>query len=76
MVLSVLLAHPDANLAPLRRYLQLEKGPLSRLSCRRAWDLADRIGLLLRDYEYARQDTLIQPWLQHKLGLGGADTFH
>ncbi len=76
MVLSVLLESKDANLAPLRRYLQLERGPLSRLSCRRAWDLADRIGLLLRDYEYARQDTLIQPWLQHKLGLGGADAFH
>ena len=54
----------------------MEKGPLSRLSCRRAWDLADRIGLLLRDYEYARQDTLIQPWLRHKLGLSGADPFH
>jgi exodeoxyribonuclease V gamma subunit len=76
MVLAVLLESKDANLAPLRRYLQLEKGPLSRLSCRRAWDLADRIGMLLRDYEYARQDALIQPWLQHKLGLSGADAFH
>ena len=75
MVLSVLLEDDDPNLAPLRRYLQIESSTLSRLSCRRAWYLADRLGALLRDYEYNRQDALIQPWLKKQFGLADAGTF-
>lgn len=75
MVLSVLLESGAGELAPLKRYLQMERGPISRLSCRRAWDLADRIGLLLRDYEYARQDALIQRWLRHEPALSGGSGF-
>src|SRR5206468_3667061 len=36
---------------------------LTRLGSRRAWDLAQRLGSLIRDYEYHRQDAIIQPWL-------------
>ncbi len=76
MMLSVLLADHDPHLALFERYLQREGPTLSRLSCRRAWHLADRIGLLIRDYEYARQDALIQPWLVNHSGLPQADSFH
>lgn len=81
MVLSVLLEEDDPDLEPLQRYLQLPprnangSRTLSRLSCRRAWYLADRIGLRLQDYEYHRQDELIQPWLKHELGLSNATMF-
>jgi exodeoxyribonuclease V gamma subunit len=76
MVLSILLEEKEPALAPLRRYLQLDEKSLSRLSCRRAWDLANRLGSLLRDYEYHRQDALIQPWLQNRFGLGSASEYH
>ncbi len=76
MMLSVLLDEDDSELAPLRRYLQLQEAGLARLSCRRAWHLADRLGLLLRDYEEHRQDELIQRWLKYHLGLKGASEFH
>ncbi|MBI1831811.1 MAG: exodeoxyribonuclease V subunit gamma, partial [Planctomycetes bacterium] len=48
---------------------------MSRLSCRRAWYLADRIGLRLQDYEYHRQDELIQRWLKREVGLSDAGAF-
>jgi exonuclease V gamma subunit len=76
MVLSILLEEKGADLAPLQRYLQLQEPKLSRLSCRRAWHLADRLGARLRDYEYSRQDILIQAWLAGHLGLASADAFH
>ncbi len=49
--------------------MQLHGPVLTRLCCRRAWQLADRLGLLIRDYEYHRQDRLIQPWLRQQSGL-------
>lgn len=75
MVLSVVLEESDPDLAPLRRYLQIDGPNLSRLSCRRAWYLADRLGLRLQDYEYHRQDALIQPWLAGRLGLANPSEF-
>src|SRR5207244_2555093 len=44
-------------------------------ACRRSWHLADRFGLLIRDYEYARQDELIQHWLANENGLPGVGAF-
>jgi exodeoxyribonuclease V gamma subunit len=76
MVLSILLEVNDPDLLPLQRYLQLQEPKLSRLSCRRAWYLADRLGVRLTDYEYNRQDALIQNWLVQKLGLEHAGAFH
>ncbi|MBI2804748.1 MAG: exodeoxyribonuclease V subunit gamma [Planctomycetes bacterium] len=76
MVLSVLLEESDPHLQPLRRYVQMDDQALSRLTCRRAWYLADRLGLLVRAYEYDRQDTLIQPWLRGEFGLNKASEFH
>ncbi len=75
LVLSALFETNDPHLAALERYMQRDGQVLSRLSCRRAWRLADRFGLLIRDYEYARQDMLIQRWLQDELGLRDASSF-
>jgi exonuclease V gamma subunit len=75
LVLSVLLNEMDSDLIPLRQYLQMEKGSLSRLTCRRAWYLADRLGMMIRDYEYDRQDVLIQPWLKGEFGVENATEF-
>jgi exonuclease V gamma subunit len=44
-----------------------------RRSWRRAWHLSDVLASLIRDYEYHRQDALIQPWIQKKLVLGDGD---
>jgi exodeoxyribonuclease V gamma subunit len=76
LVLSVLLEEKDAALAPLLRYLQMQSATLSRLTCRRAWHLADRLGTLLQEYEFHRQDQLIQPWLRGESALAGASEFH
>lgn len=76
MVLSVLLEDGHPDLESLERYLRLGKEAWSRLSCRRAWRLADRFGQLIRDYEYARQDALIQPWLERRMGLPSPGLFH
>jgi exonuclease V gamma subunit len=90
MVLSVLLEEDDPDLTPLQRYLQRQdaaltpspspkgrgENGLSRLACRRAWYLADRLGLRLQDYEYHRQDALIQRWLVQQFGLAGVGAFH
>ena len=59
MVLSVLLEEQDPALAPLQRYVQMQSSTLTRLSCRRAWYLADRVGALLQEYEYHRQDAFM-----------------
>ena len=40
-----------------------------RLHDRRLWHLADQLAALIRDYEYHRQDALIQHWLLGELGL-------
>jgi exodeoxyribonuclease V gamma subunit len=69
LVLSVLLEDRESNLGLLRGYMQLSGPTLTRLSCRRAWQLADRLGMLIREYEYHRQDRLIQPWLRQQSGL-------
>ena len=76
MVLGVLLESKASSLAPLQRHLQMDRGSLSCLSCRRAWELADRIGLLLRDYEYARQDCADPARLRHEPALSGGSGFH
>jgi exonuclease V gamma subunit len=78
MVLSILLESGDPDLAPLRGYLQLQPGGAgwSRLSCRRAWFLADRLGARIRDYEYNRQNALIQHWLVDRRGLTEASAHH
>ncbi len=76
LVLSVLLQEDDAALLPLQRYLQMQSPTLSRLTCRRAWHLADRLGTLLQEYEFHRQDQLIQPWLHGESPLAAAGPFH
>ena len=76
LVLSVLLEEREPTLIPLQRYAQLLQTPLTRLACRRAWHLAERLSLLLQEYEYHRQDYLIQRWLQGQFGLGQAGDFH
>jgi exonuclease V gamma subunit len=75
LVLSVLLQEREPSLAALQRYIQLQAGPLTRLSCRRAWQLADRIGSLIHQYEYHRQDHLIQPWLRGEAAFPEAGGF-
>jgi exodeoxyribonuclease V gamma subunit len=68
MVLSVLLDEkPAPDLGPLLQYLRRDADP-GRAAWRRAWQLADRLGRLVRDYEYHRQDVLIQHWLRGELG--------
>ncbi len=70
LVLSVLLGEDEPNLAGLRHYFKGEDDPQSRRSWRRAWHLADKLGNLIRDYEYHRQDALIQPWINNELVIG------
>lgn len=66
LVLAVLLEGGNPDLAPLRRYVFRDEADLDRHSSRRAWQLADRLSFLIRDYEYHRQEELILPWLQEK----------
>jgi exodeoxyribonuclease V gamma subunit len=69
MVLSVLLDEDDnKDLVPLRSYLRRRENVLARDGCRRCWQLADRLAGLIRDYEYHRQDALIQNWLRDRFG--------
>jgi len=70
-VLAVLLGENDPALSSLRNYFQGESAIPSRSSWRRAWHLADLLGNFIRDYEYHRQETLIQPWIQKKPVLMG-----
>lgn len=76
LVLSVLLEDREPSLAVLQKYIQLQTQPPNRLSCRRAWHLADRLAHLVQEYEYHRQEGLIQPWLRQQLGLHQADELH
>ncbi|MBX9678371.1 MAG: exodeoxyribonuclease V subunit gamma [Gemmataceae bacterium] len=69
LVLSVLLHEDSDALALFRHYLQRADGQLRRRSCRRAWQLAGLLSDFIRDYEYHRQQELIQPWLRGQLGL-------
>src|SRR5262245_13671689 len=77
LVLAVLLLDEDPALKPLQDFCERRAegaGPdclanLSRLASRRAWDMAQRLGGLIRDYEYHRQESIIQPWLRDELGL-------
>ncbi len=68
LVLSVLLEQESPELAPLRQYLLRDGQEPGRAYWRKAWQLADRLSRLIRDYEYHRQGELIQPWLKKKLG--------
>ncbi len=70
LVLSVLLGEDEPNLTGLRHYFKGEGDPQSRRSWRRAWHLADKLGNLIRDYEYHRQEALIQPWIKNELVFG------
>ncbi|MCI0641203.1 MAG: exodeoxyribonuclease V subunit gamma [Gemmataceae bacterium] len=69
LVLSVLLGDDSHEFAPFQRYLEGEGAVRSRRAQRRAWQLADRLASLIRDYEYHRQDALIQPWIKKQLTL-------
>ncbi len=73
MVLSVLIEEQSDELSPLRSYIQRGDEELGRANWRRSWHLADRVAKLIRDYEYHRQESLIQPWLCSELGLGEND---
>src|SRR5262249_5183854 len=54
------------ELASLQSYVKTaSRGP--RSSWRRSWRLADRLARFIRDYEYHRQDALIQHWLKGEL---------
>jgi exonuclease V gamma subunit len=66
MVLSALWEDGPA-LGPLQAYLTRD-GHDGRNFWRRSWHLADRLARFIRDYEYHRQDALIQKWLKHELG--------
>jgi exonuclease V gamma subunit len=66
MVLA-LLWEDGPELGPLRSYLTRD-GHEGRNFWRRSWRLADRLARFIRDYEYHRQDALIQKWLKHELG--------
>jgi exodeoxyribonuclease V gamma subunit len=75
LVLSVLLEDRDPDLAILQQYIRMQTLPLTRLSCRHAWNLSERLAHLVQEYEYHRQDVLIQPWLRGQLGLAQVDDF-
>ena len=64
LVLAVMLGDKDPRLDSFQQYFRGEIDPRSRRSWRRAWHLADMLGNLIRDYEYHRQDALIQPWIK------------
>jgi exonuclease V gamma subunit len=71
LVLSTLLLAEDPDLKPLQEFCERPDdgagveavARLSRLASRRAWDMSARLGSLIRDYEYHRQEAIIQPWL-------------
>jgi exodeoxyribonuclease V gamma subunit len=67
MILAELLQEeaPGTALAPLREYLGEQDDERRRDYWRRAWHLAGQLAGLLRDYEYHRQDILIQSWLKN-----------
>ena len=57
----------DSFTEPLRKYLGPDRE--RRNWWRRAWNLADHLAGLIRDYEYHRQDGIIRKW------LAGEDAF-
>ena len=79
LVLSTLLLGDDPDLRPLQDFCERAvdcTGPeaiarLTRLGSRRACDLAARLGDLIRDYEFHRQETIVQPWLHDELTFAG-----
>src|SRR5262249_19631328 len=73
---SVLLENAAPELGPLRDYVGAVSlpGEGERHAWRRAWHLADRLAGLIRDYEYHRQDALIQHWLRGELGFPHGDS--
>jgi exonuclease V gamma subunit len=81
LILAILLddTNRDPDLAPVREYLRIPGTPYSipsgtpRDYCRRLWDMADRLARLIRDYEFHRQDELIQKWLRGELALTKAN---
>ncbi|HYF48262.1 MAG TPA: exodeoxyribonuclease V subunit gamma [Planctomycetota bacterium] len=87
MLVFALLIDPEERRRPelkiLNRYLvpgeekELTVAPeKSRVFWRRAWDCADRLARLIRDYEYHRQDEYIARWVLDKpADLGGAKQF-
>lgn len=60
LVLSILWNDVDPALTAVQDYF--EQGVSSRLTCRRAWQMAGRLTSLIREYEYHRQDSIIQLW--------------
>src|SRR5437588_2258372 len=70
MILSMLLDREagGSEVGPLRESLQYDVKEPRRDVCRRAWQLAGRLGDLIRDYEYHRQQQLIQKWLRGQDG--------
>lgn len=66
MVLSLLLDETDTSpeLQPLRDWVGSTPAGRQRQHYRQAWQLASRLARHIRDYEYHRQDALIQPWLK------------
>jgi exonuclease V gamma subunit len=84
LVLAVLLTEEGPALASLQRYFRGDTGALpaglareplpssqSTRGWRRACQLSDLLGQLIRDYEYHRQEALIQPWIKNQLILRG-----
>jgi exonuclease V gamma subunit len=72
MILSILWEdNADPKLAAVQGYVRTA-GPATRASWRRSWHLADRLARSIRDYEYHRQDALIQHWLKGELGYPNA----
>ncbi len=64
LVLSILWNDADPALAPLQAFFEKGTRTISRLGCRRAWQLAGRLGSLIRDYEYHRQESIVHRWLE------------
>jgi exonuclease V gamma subunit len=79
LVLSTLLYGDDRDLRPLQDFCERAVdvpaseavARLTRLGSRRACDLAARIGDLIRDYEYHRQESIVRPWLEGDLAFAG-----
>ena len=68
MILSILWEeNAGPELAGVQGYVRTASQP-SRATWRRSWHFADRLARFIRDYEYHRQDTLIQHWLKGELG--------
>ena len=69
LVLNVLTQEPAQDGLEYWQRLLHSGAPNPRLHSRRLWRLADQLASLIRDYEYHRQDALIQHWLRGALGL-------